>query len=99
MSDFFISERVLKELKSRFAHFMKTGDDSKIPADLQRVIFAVVCSNFKPILYANAHLSPSQAVRHGGTEEYDAVVQIYDKPRTPTSRVAAMSVYLLSAVK
>jgi hypothetical protein len=34
--------RVIKELQSRFAHFMKTGDDSKIPADLQRVIFSVV---------------------------------------------------------
>jgi len=74
---------------------MKTGDDSKIPADLQRVIFAVVCLKFQLILCANVHLCLSQAVRHGGKEEYDAVVQIYDKPRTPTSRVAAMSVYLL----
>ncbi|KAG6832427.1 hypothetical protein H0H87_001587 [Tephrocybe sp. NHM501043] len=34
-------EGVIKELQSRFTHFMKTGDDSTIPADLQRVIFAV----------------------------------------------------------
>ncbi|KAG6919995.1 hypothetical protein DXG01_013344 [Tephrocybe rancida] len=34
-------EGVIKELQSRFAHFMKTGDDSTIPADLQRVIFSV----------------------------------------------------------
>ncbi|KAG5354173.1 hypothetical protein C0989_003686 [Termitomyces sp. Mn162] len=34
-------EGVIKELQSRFAHFMKTGDDSRIPADLQRVIFTV----------------------------------------------------------
>ncbi|KAG6866086.1 hypothetical protein C0991_008838 [Blastosporella zonata] len=32
---------VIKELQSRFAHFMKTGDDATIPADLQRVIFSV----------------------------------------------------------
>lgn len=40
--------RVLKELQSRFEHFMKTGDDSRIPPDLQRVIFITVgfyCSN------------------------------------------------------
>ncbi|GLB35338.1 putative aminopeptidase [Lyophyllum shimeji] len=33
-------EGVVKELKSRFDHFMKTGDRSKIPADLLRVTFA-----------------------------------------------------------
>ncbi|RXW20987.1 hypothetical protein EST38_g4846 [Candolleomyces aberdarensis] len=32
--------KVLDELKSRFDHFAKTGDDSKIPADLQQVIFS-----------------------------------------------------------
>lgn len=36
--------RVIKELKSRFQHFKETGDDSKIPADLQRTIYSVVCS-------------------------------------------------------
>lgn len=30
---------VLKELKTRFDHYMRTGDNSKIPADLQRIIF------------------------------------------------------------
>ncbi|KAF5386636.1 hypothetical protein D9615_001831 [Tricholomella constricta] len=64
-------EGVIKELQSRFAHYMKTGDDSQIPADLQRVIFAV-------------------AVRHGGRAEYDAAVQVHDKPKTPTARIAAM---------
>ncbi|KAG6813612.1 hypothetical protein H0H92_009229 [Tricholoma furcatifolium] len=34
-------EGVVKELQSRFAQFMKTGDDSAIPADLQRVTFSV----------------------------------------------------------
>jgi aminopeptidase 2 len=30
---------VLKELKSRFDYYMQTGDNSKIPADLQRITF------------------------------------------------------------
>jgi len=32
---------VIKELTSCFAHFVNTGDDSKIPADLQDAIFSV----------------------------------------------------------
>lgn len=31
---------VLKELKGRFDHYLKTGDDSKIPADLIRIAFS-----------------------------------------------------------
>ncbi|KAJ1310324.1 hypothetical protein OPQ81_007063 [Rhizoctonia solani] len=34
-------ETVIKELRSRFAHFHSTGDDSKIPADLQRVVYRI----------------------------------------------------------
>ncbi|KAF8061516.1 leucyl aminopeptidase [Lyophyllum atratum] len=64
-------EGVVKELQGRFAHFMKTGDDSTIPADLQRVIF-------------------STAVKHGGRAEYDTVVRLHDKPKTPTERIAAI---------
>ncbi|KAF5367551.1 hypothetical protein D9758_003664 [Tetrapyrgos nigripes] len=30
---------VVNELRSRFDHYMKTGDDSKIPADLQRATY------------------------------------------------------------
>jgi hypothetical protein len=33
---------VLKELKNRFDHYMQTGDNSKIPADLQRIAFQSV---------------------------------------------------------
>ncbi|KDQ59543.1 hypothetical protein JAAARDRAFT_33120 [Jaapia argillacea MUCL 33604] len=33
-------EAVVNELKSRFADFRKSGDESKIPADLQRVIYS-----------------------------------------------------------
>ncbi|KAG6821168.1 hypothetical protein H0H93_005388 [Arthromyces matolae] len=64
-------EGVIKELQRRFSLFLKTGDDSTIPADLQRVIYAV-------------------AVRHGGTVEYDAVVNLYNNAKTPTERIAAM---------
>ncbi|KAG9085108.1 Aminopeptidase 2 mitochondrial [Ceratobasidium sp. UAMH 11750] len=32
---------VLDELRSRFAHFNETGDDSKIPADLQRITYRI----------------------------------------------------------
>lgn len=33
---------VMKELQGRFQYFMETGDDSRIPADLQNVIFSTV---------------------------------------------------------
>ncbi|KAF8232360.1 hypothetical protein L208DRAFT_1272750 [Tricholoma matsutake] len=33
-------DRVIEELQNRFAYFMKTGNDYKIPADLQRVTFS-----------------------------------------------------------
>jgi len=65
------NEGVINELNSRFTHFMETGDDTRIPADLQRVIFSV-------------------AVEHGGREEYEAVIKIHEKPKTPTSRISAI---------
>jgi hypothetical protein len=37
-----VSVRVVKELIGRFDHYIKTGDDSKIPADLQVAIFSTV---------------------------------------------------------
>ena len=33
---------VIAELKGRFAHFLETGDDSKIPTDLTRITYRVV---------------------------------------------------------
>ena len=33
-----------------------------------------------------------QAVRHGGKKEYDAVVEVHDKPKSPTAKLAAMYV-------
>ncbi|THV05631.1 hypothetical protein K435DRAFT_849875 [Dendrothele bispora CBS 962.96] len=62
---------VVNELKSRLDHYMKTGDDSRIPADLQRTIYRV-------------------AVKHGGCDEYNAVKAVFEKPPTPTARIAAM---------
>ncbi|KAJ7109179.1 peptidase family M1-domain-containing protein [Mycena epipterygia] len=64
-------QSVIDELKSRFAHYMKTGDDSRIPADLQSAIFVA-------------------AVKYGGRAEYEAVMQIQEKPKTPTARIYAM---------
>ncbi|KAJ8469486.1 hypothetical protein ONZ45_g16876 [Pleurotus djamor] len=63
--------KVVEELRSRFSHYMKTGEDSQIPADLQRIIF-------------------STAVEYGGQEEYDAVMQINEKPKAPSARTAAI---------
>lgn len=34
--------RVVAELRARFAEYMKTGEDAKIPADLQRIIYSMV---------------------------------------------------------
>jgi aminopeptidase 2 len=34
-------ENVIKELKSRFRHYLETGDNTKIPADLQNTIFTI----------------------------------------------------------
>lgn len=39
INDFDYLDSVVKELQSRFAHFHETGDDSKIPADLQRITY------------------------------------------------------------
>ena len=30
-------------------------------------------------------------MRHGGREEYDAVAKIYDNPKTPAQKIAAMT--------
>ena len=34
----------MNELRERFTHFMETGDDTRIPADLEDVTYAVVRS-------------------------------------------------------
>ncbi|EAU88167.2 leucyl aminopeptidase [Coprinopsis cinerea okayama7 len=64
--------KVIAELRSRFDHLLKTGDDSKIPADLQGTIYSI-------------------AVKYGGVAEYDAVLGIHDKPKTPGQKIAAMT--------
>ncbi len=38
-------------------------------------------------------------VKHGGREEYDAIVKIHDKPKTPQEKIAAMSVVSYSMKK
>ncbi|PFH48473.1 hypothetical protein AMATHDRAFT_65385 [Amanita thiersii Skay4041] len=64
-------QRVIQELRDRFTHYIKTGDDSVIPVDLQQIIFQM-------------------AVKHGGTDEYDAVRRLYEKPNTQTQRTSAI---------
>ncbi|TFK74328.1 leucyl aminopeptidase [Pluteus cervinus] len=64
-------EGVIKELTSRFAEYLKTGDDSRIPPDLERVIFQT-------------------AIKKGGRAEYEAVVKVYDYPKTPSARNSAI---------
>ncbi|CAK5277482.1 unnamed protein product [Mycena citricolor] len=68
-------QSVIDELKSRFSHYMESGDDSKIPADLEAAIYLA-------------------AARHGGRAEYDALVNILHKPKTPQSKISA--IYALS---
>jgi hypothetical protein len=38
--------RVISELKGRFDHFMKTGDDSKMPGDIIQTIFRTVRAHY-----------------------------------------------------
>jgi len=64
-------ESVVNELRSRFKDFKQTGNDTKIPADLQRVTYAT-------------------AVKHGGKEEYDAVMKAHEKPKTPSEKISAI---------
>ena len=35
-----------------------------------------------------------KGVKTGGRKEYDTVVELYGKPKTPTEKIAAMSVHL-----
>ncbi|KDR73433.1 hypothetical protein GALMADRAFT_72186 [Galerina marginata CBS 339.88] len=62
---------VVKELRSRFNKYRETGDDSTIPANLERVIFIT-------------------AVGNGDREEYNAMIKILDKPKTPSQKIAAI---------
>ncbi|KDR73439.1 hypothetical protein GALMADRAFT_72189 [Galerina marginata CBS 339.88] len=64
-------EGVIKELRRRFKIYQETGDDSVIPADLERAIFTA-------------------AGRDGGREVYDAMVRIYEKPKTPSQKISAI---------
>lgn len=80
---------VVRELRGRFAQFMKTGDDSMIPADLLKVTFQVVSEMASKI---NDILTLQKAVRHGHRAEYDAALAVLNKPKTPTQGMAAMYV-------
>ena len=36
------AHRIIEELKNRFAHFVETGDESKIPGGLARIAYQIV---------------------------------------------------------
>jgi len=80
---------VIKELKSRFQYFKETGDDSKIPADLQRTIYGVV-RRFFIHFWCGHVMGWLQAVKYGGREEYNKIVEIHDKPKAPSEKISAM---------
>ncbi|KAL0580690.1 Aminopeptidase 2 mitochondrial [Marasmius crinis-equi] len=63
---------VIEELKGRFKHYLDTGDDSRIPPDLQKATYTA-------------------AVMYGGRAEFDATKKIFEKPKTPTARAAAIA--------
>ncbi|KAK1218706.1 Aminopeptidase 2 mitochondrial [Marasmius sp. AFHP31] len=63
---------VIEELKSRFKHYVDTGDDSRIPPDLQKATFTA-------------------GVKYGGRKEFDFTKKIFEKPKTPSARAAAIA--------
>ncbi len=67
---------------------LETGDDSGIALDLEGAVYtAVRDSHIIAFHYLN---SCWQVVRYGGKKEYDAVKAIFENPRTPTTRQAAV---------
>ena len=62
---------VLAELKRRFKPFLEKGDDSLIPADIQRAVF-------------------QNNVKHGGKAEWEKILEVYNKPPNPSTKVDAM---------
>ncbi|KAJ8084693.1 Aminopeptidase 2 mitochondrial [Marasmius tenuissimus] len=63
---------VIEELKGRFKHYVDTGDDSRIPPDLQKAIFTA-------------------GIKYGGRAEFDFTKKIFEKPKTPSARAAAIA--------
>jgi aminopeptidase 2 len=86
--------RVIAELKGRFDHFMKTGDDSKMPGDIIGCIFSTVrlrCSFWWVVVVMVIDDGyPVQAVKNGGREEYEFMKKIHNKPKNPMQKTCAM---------
>ncbi|EGO21509.1 hypothetical protein SERLADRAFT_372157 [Serpula lacrymans var. lacrymans S7.9] len=81
--------RVIGELKSRFAEYMKTGDDSKIPADLFRITLIVSVKHggreeyeFVKQLYEKSTTPPSASTSAmyamGSSENEECLRDIFD---------------------
>ena len=85
--------RVIAELTRRFEPFLKSDDDSLIPADLLRTIFVHVSANI--FTFSDLLTQDHQSVKNGGRAEFDKMKQVLKKPKTPTYSVAAMYVVAL----
>lgn len=85
-----MSGRVVEELRSRFAHYMKTGDDSKIPAELEIITYGIVSPLCAPCVTSLLTLPSAQNVKEGGRAEWDAVRQIAATPKNPTQGISAL---------
>ncbi|PPR03973.1 hypothetical protein CVT26_001080 [Gymnopilus dilepis] len=79
-------EGVVAELKSRFKHYVETGDESQVPAELQPAIFTAVSRYF--LAAGLAITSPGH--EYGGVTEYEALIHIHDNAKTPHEKVAAI---------
>ncbi|KAF8633724.1 hypothetical protein AX17_004382 [Amanita inopinata Kibby_2008] len=79
---------VVGELRERFAHYMKTGDDSRIPADLQRITFRTAVKYGGPAEYGEMqkfHDQPktptakiAAIIAMGATEDPKLIKETFD---------------------
>jgi aminopeptidase 2 len=73
----------VEELKTRFAEYMSTKDDSRIPGDLFRRTIITVRGMPSDLVFM---LSRLQAVKYGGRQEYEFAKTLYENPTTPPSK-------------
>lgn len=67
---------VLKEIKDRFQRFTQSSSsDSDSKTQIP--------GDLRPLVF-------SYAVKYGGKEEYEKVMEIYRKPKNPSDKIAAM---------
>lgn len=76
--------RVVKELQSRFDHFLKTGDDSKIPNDLTGVIFRIVSASAHLYAYIQYSVRPIRRCGKADGPSGRPPGALRPSPRTPS---------------